>query len=213
MSTYGNATASIDNLKTVCENTSGLNLTQFFNQWIYGEGYPTFTVRWNQSGSTFFLKNTETVSMPSITPLFITPIEYKLVRSIGDTIIRLNQNQAIENYTITLNGTVTNVVTDPNNWILNKGTVAKDLTLSTQSVFTDFAKNILMPNPVNDYFSLVDINLKYTQIQIFDLSGRQVRNYTESNQRFFDVKDLQAGMYMVKIFTSDSFIAVPMIKN
>lgn len=213
MSTYGNSTASIDNLKSVCENTTGLNLTQFFNQWVYGEGYPTFTVRWNQSGNSFFLKNTETVSMPSITPLFITPLEYKLVRSIGDTIIRLNQNQAIENYSFSVNGTVTNVVTDPNNWILNKGTVAKDLTLSTQSVSTTFSNVVLVPNPVDDYFSLTELNLTYAELQIFDLTGRLIRVYTEKNQRTFDVRELQTGMYWVKVISGTSSVTVPLIKK
>ena len=151
--------------------------------------------------------------MPSITPLFITPLEYKLVRSIGDTIIRLNQNQAIENYSFTVNGTVTNVVTDPNNWILNKGTVAKDLTLSTQSVSTTFSNVVLVPNPVDDYFSLTELNLTYAELQIFDLTGRLIRVYTEKNQRTFDVRELQTGMYWVKVISGTSSVTVPLIKK
>jgi aminopeptidase N len=34
--------ATTNDFKQVAEQVSGKNLTTFFNQWIYGEGYPTY---------------------------------------------------------------------------------------------------------------------------------------------------------------------------
>src|SRR6202008_424072 len=42
---YHHSTASIDDFKISMENFTGMNFGQFFTQWIYGEGYPTFNVK------------------------------------------------------------------------------------------------------------------------------------------------------------------------
>ncbi|WP_046755901.1 M1 family metallopeptidase [Kordia jejudonensis] len=42
--------ANTDQLKVHLEKESGENLTEFFNDWIYGEGYPSYDVAWYQSG-------------------------------------------------------------------------------------------------------------------------------------------------------------------
>jgi hypothetical protein len=213
MSTFGNSTASINDLKTVVETTTGLSLAQFFNQWIYGEGYPTFTVRWNQAGNMFYLKNTETVSMASVTPLFITPLEYRLVRAIGDTIVRLNQGQSIENYSFPVNGTVTNVITDPNNWILNKGTVTKDVTLNIEDKFFAASDFMVVPNPVKDKFSLPDFKGTWEKLELTDMNGRVVKVFTKGLSAVIDVQDLQAGVYMIRLTNSNQSITTRFVKE
>ena len=65
-----------DDLKTHLETVYGQPLTEFFNDWIYGQGYPTFSVSWNQGGGVFYLKSTQTQSFPSSVPLFLTHVDY-----------------------------------------------------------------------------------------------------------------------------------------
>jgi aminopeptidase N len=43
--------AKTADLKRNLEQTSGQNLTNFFNQWYSGQGYPTYNVQWSNSGS------------------------------------------------------------------------------------------------------------------------------------------------------------------
>ena len=38
--------ASTSDFKDVCEDVSGLELDDFFDQWIYGEKYPKYQVSW-----------------------------------------------------------------------------------------------------------------------------------------------------------------------
>lgn len=35
-------------LKAVIENTTGVNLTDFFNDWLYGQGWPNYTITWSK---------------------------------------------------------------------------------------------------------------------------------------------------------------------
>ena len=54
------------------------------------------------------MKSTQTQSMPSSVPLFKTPVDYRISRTgMTDTILRLQHNVGVENYTLSLNGTVT----------------------------------------------------------------------------------------------------------
>ncbi len=193
-------TASILDFKTSVENTTGLNLTQFFNQWIFGEGYPTFTVKWNQVGNNFYLKNTETVSMSSVTPLFITPIEFKLTRSNGDTIIKVYQDALVKDYSFTVNGTISNVTTDPNNWILNKGTVTRDANLVSLNELNENHFISVYPNPAKENLIVNNtINANATQFQytIHDVSGKLILNGT--TQQLIEIENLTNGMYFLII--------------
>src|ERR1700748_1021846 len=117
---FNHSTATIADFQTSVQNTTGLNLNQFFTQWVYGEGYPTFNVHWNQQGNNFTMRSIQTVSDASVTPLFITPIQYTLLRSIGDTTIRVMHATDTAWYNFQVNGTVTGIIVDSANWIINK---------------------------------------------------------------------------------------------
>ncbi|MFL5752090.1 MAG: M1 family aminopeptidase [Bacteroidia bacterium] len=197
---FKNGTASIDDFKTSVENFTGMNFGQFFAQWIYGEGYPTFNVKWNQVGNTFLLKSTETVSMSSVTPLFITPIEYRLVRSIGDTVIRVNHTQAMENYTFAVGGTVTNIIVDPNNWILNKVVgPTHDITL-VGIAGHELAESIrAYPNPAKDKVVIELPAGKEFSVGLYEMTGKQISDHLCVGISTLNMSTVEAGIYFIQI--------------
>jgi aminopeptidase N len=154
----GNATA-ID-FKQLLETESGKNFTTFFNQWFYGEGYPTFSAKWFHKNGVFYLQSSQSPSAPTVTPLFETPLEFKLTRGGGqDTIIRLSLAQSSDFFTLPVGGNVSFVSIDPNNWVLNQvGTVTKDSSIlqfaSNESTLTNEDWVDFGVNPFQDYISL-----------------------------------------------------------
>jgi aminopeptidase N len=196
---FHDGTAGVDDFKIVAETVTGIDLTQFFAQWIYGEGFPTFAVRWNQVGNTFYLKNTETVSMSAVTPLFITPLEYRLMRATGDTIIKLNQTQAIENYSFTVGGTVTNVNTDPNNWVLNNGSVVHDVNLVGLNKSRTITSHIkVFPNPAKDQLTIVCS--EKSNYVVHDITGKQLLQGVLTNgPTNVNIETLSTGMYFLQV--------------
>ncbi|HRD37218.1 MAG TPA: hypothetical protein PLC65_01190, partial [Bacteroidia bacterium] len=101
--TYKNTVASTVDFKNYAQTFTGMNFTQFFNQWYYGQGYPTFAVTWNSMPGKAFVKSVQTTSMPSSVLLFITPMEYKFARTgYPDTTVRVMHSNATENYTISM---------------------------------------------------------------------------------------------------------------
>ncbi len=204
---YKDNVASALNFKTVLETVTGKNFTTFFNQWFYGEGYPTFNVKWNQVGSNFFLKSTETVSMSAVTPLFITPLEYKLTRSIGDTIIKVNQTQAAEFYTLNIPGTVTAISVDPNNWILNKVIgPAHDLTLTGIHENENQVGIEIYPNPTKDKLFISTSKIGTYTVSVYDITGKIVKSQNVSQNETIDLNSIENGLYFVKISDSKNVI-------
>ncbi len=62
---YGFAVTA--DLQRNLEDVSGLNLDYFFNQWFYGQGYPSVTVKWRQAADgRVGLKVSQTTSHPSV---------------------------------------------------------------------------------------------------------------------------------------------------
>jgi aminopeptidase N len=64
------------------QNVSGQSLNYFFNQWFYGEGYPTFTVNWKDSsnGKLYFTVSQKTSRSTSVN-FFKLPLPLKLSNS------------------------------------------------------------------------------------------------------------------------------------
>lgn len=199
---YAFSTATAQNFQSVIENTSGINLTQFFDQWYYGEGYPNFNVKWFQVGNQLIMQVSQTTST-SVTPLFITPIEYKIQRSsMGDTIIRVNHSQPTENYLFTLNGTVTGITVDPNNWIINQTTVTKDQTLSNSPLFEQL-HFVLYPNPGSETLNIQCFSSDVTQIRIYDVFGKLIyKGEMLQTNKDISVSHWLSGTYIIELENS-----------
>ena len=60
----------------------------------------------------------------------------------------------------------------------------------------------IYPNPVNNIFT---INLEATELHIYDVSGKIVKQFNGSFDKYssFDVRDLTSGIYFVQIKSID----------
>lgn len=202
--TYKGSTASVIDFKVFMENYTGLDLLQFFNQWYYGEGYPTFNVKWNHVSGNFFIKSVQTQSMPSSVPLFITPIDYRVVRAgFPDTIMRLTHAQLTENYTISLSGTVSAVFLDPANWILNKAVgPTKDATLGVTGIEEYLQAEVFVgPNPTSDVLNVNLYNNDKAVVEIMDVTGKLILHHEFVAHAEYNISNYANGIYTVNIKT------------
>jgi aminopeptidase N len=201
LQTYAFDVATTPQFQQVMEQVTGMNLQSFFDEWIYGEGYPTYSVRWNQIGSDLILEITQTTSMPSVTPLFTTPMEYKILRTQGDTIVRLTQTQNTQTFVIPISGTVTGIVVDPDNDVINRiGSVIKDTTL-TSVIPSTVAAPVnwqIYPNPFSHTLCLYAD--QPGRLMLYTLHGKEIASFTfEKGYNFFPLSDLASATYLVHV--------------
>ncbi len=113
--------AVTEDFQAVAENVSGMDLNYFFQQWIYGENYPKYH-SWHSksliSGNTWNLSLLITQDANSNPAFFTMPIQIKVTRAIGDTIVTVFNNAASQHYNIAIEGEPLSIVFDPGNWIL-----------------------------------------------------------------------------------------------
>lgn len=209
LNTYKNKTATALDMKNSMETATGLNLTDFFDQWYFGEGFPTYFIKWNAVNSDLHLNIKQTTST-SITPVFTNPLSLKLSRLNGltDTIIRVNIATADNDLVIPNIPDIKNVVKmDPDNWIINKtGSITKDadFVVSTDmNVAIDKLK--IYPVPAADILTIEgDINESYTA-EIIDLRGVLLESFQFKGTSQIPVKQYPNGTYLMRITNGNNY--------
>ncbi len=207
---FADSTAYATDIQNAWENASGVSLNNYFSEWYYGEGYPTYSAKWNTIGGNLIFQISQTVSKPSVTPMFTNDLEVKFTRNgAPDTIIRVAVNAMQNQYVIPGMGNVTSInKIDPNNWIINKvGTIQYDgalVSLDENLLANDFN---IYPNPLNGENLQITVNddQEYTVI-IYATNGKQLLNQTFKNQVQLNF-DYAQGSYILELKSKDGRIA------
>ena len=75
------------------ESVSGKNLSNFFTQWFFGQGYPTYLAIWNQDkNNQMKITLNQTTSHPSVA-FYEMPVPVRFKGQGGDTTLIFDNNQ------------------------------------------------------------------------------------------------------------------------
>lgn len=200
---YGNAVT--EDFQAIAENVSGLDLNYFFQQWIYGVNYPTYSVVWSKNslgGNLYDLALKITQSSNSNPSFFTMPIQIKVNSSTGDTIITVFNNAQVQNFNITVANEPISITVDPNNWILktiNSVVVGIEDEMQPQT----FSLEQNYPNPFNPVtkikFTLA--SNEYTTLKVYDIIGKEITTLVNNQMEKghyeinFDASNLPSGVY------------------
>lgn len=203
---FANSTATGLEFKAYAEQFTGMDFTDFFNQWYFGEGYPTYSVAYNQVNNGLLVRINQTTSRPSVTPLFTNPIDLRILRSGGleDTIVRVNitANQTYVTITGIENFQSINAV-DPINYIINRvGTIAQDNELSVHSVEQENLSALLYPNPTSGNLTITFSGNEKRSLRVIDQKGKIVLEQEVLSADVINLATLNAGQYLVELTDS-----------
>ncbi len=202
-------------LKRNLEAVSGQNLTEFFNDYLYGQGYPSFDVSTTFDVVTKIARLTikQRQSHPSVS-FFETPIQIKLVNRINtqDTTLVFNLTQNGQTFSATIPSTIgriDSVAFDPELWLLSKNnTVGPVIPVATQEIDNQWITR-LTPNPAKDNLT---INFKSEKAELLQLEcinelgqiilKNNVNAHYGDNSTTINISDLPTGFYVLKISNS-----------
>lgn len=71
------------------------------------------------------------------------------------------------------------------------------------------SKNVAVtvyPNPATDYIALNDDNERVTKIELYNLTGRQMRSFAASKGEKYGVYDLPGGVYFIRLLDKSNRI-------
>lgn len=198
--TYGQSVANTAQFQSLAESIYGFRLDTFFNQWIYGRGYPKVNVSWDQVGSMVYLRIMQTPSCPSATPLFSTYFEIELTSSTGaDTILKLYDNQDTEYYAVNWLPTVNTVLLNPDAWTLcqQNGAITHNSTLLTPTI--PVTEPEIFPNPTDNSWTINKI-IAGISLTLTDINGKEVwRGISNSSVTIIPAQNLPSGDYFLKL--------------
>jgi aminopeptidase N len=200
---HGFSNASVANLNSIVDSIYGTNLDTFFNQWIYGQGYPEYQIIWNQVGSTVYVKLIQTPTCPTVTPLFRNYVELELHSATGDTIIKAYNDSLTQLYVFNWAPTMDSVILDPDILTICKlsGPVVRDTNILTTLRIDNpaLAGFKVYPNPTNNYWQ-IDQLPENTELELLNATGQLIWvGKSKKGTTIIPGKQLATGDYTLKI--------------
>ena len=190
--------AFTDDFRHHMEATSGRDLTSFFEEWIYGQGFPTYTINVGQSPD-FSTSVTihQIQSHPSVS-FFELPVPIQFFGGGIDTIIVFNNTFSGEVFTTNPGFAIDSMKFDPDMMLLSD----TSLVLRVEELPAGKIL-VLMPNPTNN-FLYVDHNIEdIHSIEILSLEGKlqQTANLKKNEPTRLEINthNLKSGTYVLRI--------------
>jgi aminopeptidase N len=190
--------------KTVAgSNVNGIALDTFFTQWIYKEGYPNYTLNWNQGGSDVYVRIDQTTSVPASVAYFTLPVDIKLHSATGDTVVRVVNNQMSQLYHFTWSKPILSIAVDPSYWLVyHLVSINHDVTLNT-GIYSNSAI-VVYPNPATTGWTAAHLAAN-SRLSLTDVSGRTIWQAENNAQETMTIPagNLATGLYFLSVHASD----------
>lgn len=207
--------AHTEDLKRHFELESGENLDEFFNDWFYGEGYPSYQLEWTNQGSSVHIKLSQTTSHPSV-DFFEVPIPVQVSGSNADSLLSLRPSFQGQEFDISLPFEVEEVEIDPDLWIISADHTVEEVMIS-QSDLPQLSDGIqISPNPTSKEVTIQSrAHLgAITKIRVLNAAGEEFWTARPNQTRTtVSMRDWPAGLYYFTIFIQDRQFVRQVVKQ
>ncbi|MCF8238716.1 MAG: hypothetical protein K9I85_11200 [Saprospiraceae bacterium] len=190
-----------EELITHLEATSGLDLTLFFQNWFYGEGFPTYSLNWSAIDGQVILQVDQITSHPSVSFFPMTLPIYLTGTGGQDTLLRIPHAYSGETFVLNVPWPVAEIQLDPQLWIV-KGPTQITVSVEDPSWASRF---ICFPNPIGGGpLNLLSPDHPIQRLTMVDQLGRtQIFDYPEGRTSLqLPALALQSGLTYLIITTS-----------
>lgn len=198
---YGFATTN--DLKTHWENACGQNLTWYFNDWFYGEGYPSYTISWSQDQNNLVTFTVNQSQSHASVAFFELPLPIRFKNSSQDTTIRVDHTFSGESFSVQLSFAADSLLFDPDYWIISANNQVNEV----QELSIDQSLTVY-PNPAGGdlYIDAGNALSGDAEYFVYDAQGKQIlQGYfvlSAVPQKLF-VGGLAPGVYCLRIKHDD----------
>lgn len=136
---YG--TVTTEDFRDICEAVSGMDLHQFFHQWIYEEYYPAYAYSWSAATAGMQWDVSLQLDQQQTNYIFKMPVDVTVEFASGDSTFVVWDSLATQSFSLTVDSEPVAVRIDKDNWILR--TVDEPITNPT------FHRGVLLVNGVD----------------------------------------------------------------
>jgi aminopeptidase N len=185
------------------EKVSGRDLNYFFNEWFYGEGYPSYNVQWDQlDNNSVRIKINQTNSDPSVA-FFELPIALQFKNASQQKTVVADNKTNGETFIKNIGFVADTVMIDPDYWLITKNNTSEKINAGGENVIQVFPSPFL--NNVNVNFR--NFSNTKAHLKIYDSKGRlMLQNDLMISNSLFHIVNTQPfarGIYFIKIETDN----------
>ncbi|MCK8479080.1 M1 family aminopeptidase [Psychroserpens algicola] len=192
----------------IVETSSGEDLTEFFNDWLYNQGHPSYTVSWNQpTENEVSITLNQSQSHASVS-FFEAPVPIRLIGTLGEELnLILNHTTNGETFTETISFEIQDIIFDPESDLIS----ANNVVLHTEE-FDSNNTLIVYPNPTTDvlYIEKPDL-MSVSEIRVFNTLGQLIGSYNW--QQTINTSSWSSGVLFVQFQTNEGSIIKSVLKN
>ena len=198
------------NLQAHLEAVYGQDLSEFFNDWIYNQGYPTYTItaqNWGSGQAKFVINQTQSDASVSY---FEMPVPVRVYGALAGQQADLSLNNTFNGEEIIVNVPfpITSVDFDPERHLI--AAASSTVALGNQSFDLDKAISIY-PNPSSDVLHIqMPSTSTLEKVIIYNNLGQKVM---EESTLDFSVSSLSTGVHYLDIQTTEATYHKKFIKK
>lgn len=187
--------AGTSDLISHLESESGKDLTEFLNDWYYGQGFPSYQVRCYQMASNDYkVEISQTQSDPSVS-FFEMPVPVRFYGAEGDTTITFNHNSNYQVFYIYTDFEIESVEFDPDQWLISASNL--------DTLIRKYDEAVIYPNPAYDFLRIPLQQNNLIDVVMIDSYGKEIeiRYSVQGAGITVDLRNLTSGMYFISINT------------
>ncbi len=194
-STLAYSFAKTQDLQRHMESASGTDLDEYFKDWYYGKGYPTYTALWAQENGELKVNLQQSQSDPSVY-FFNLPIPYKVVGPNIDTMIILDPKFSGQTFSISISENIDSLIFDPDKWISAKSNIVTSVE-RLNKLDTELE---VFPNPSSEVFNLrYPSSLEGKQFKLYNSNGQVVQEGSLLSKQVLNLKNYSKGLYYLHL--------------
>jgi hypothetical protein len=191
-----NGFASNDQLVSHMEIAGDTSLTEFFNDWYYGEGYPVYSIQYDEiNEGKYSIKLSQTSSHTSVN-FFEMPVPVRIYNELKtDSLdIRLYHTKNNQEYLVETGFEIGEIKIDPDYWLVSKTSEIRFFPFTQQS--EDFR---IYPNPFSNEIRInTPFGTPILKTELFNTSGTKLTEFI-GNSKKLNLSSLPAGIYFIRI--------------
>ena len=186
------------NFQSHLEAVFGSSLTEFFNDWVYNQGYPIYNITvQNTTSGQARITVAQTTSDLSV-PFFEMPVPVRLLGASGQSQdVVVNNTVNGEQFNVTVPFIVTGVQFDP-----NKNIISRMSTATLENVNFNFDYDIqIFPNPSSSTISVtIPENIDIENTAFYNVLGQKIME--TKSQKSWDISSFSSGIHFITIQTN-----------
>jgi aminopeptidase N len=194
------------------ESISGQSLTNFINQWFYGQGYPSYLILYSKEANNQYKITINQTTSDNSVSFFEMPVPIQFKGQGKDTMIVFNHTSSGQVFYANLNFTPDSILFDPNLEIIS----LHNRVMEENAYLRSLQSLVIYPNPATDVVNVEvnDFNNFPRTVELYNVFGQKLLSLTPIENAFsVPLYGLASGTYYLKIISGEKVYTQKIVKE